>query len=77
MSGRNSPSYCTLTIIAMQGHQKQRLKIMCLGTAQFCYVGYRVGRASALQAGVPTGNWRGQEESTIIMFMVFAEVLTV
>ena len=23
MSGRNSPSYCTLTLIAMQGHQQK------------------------------------------------------
>ena len=33
-----------------------------------------MGWVPALQAGVLTVNWRGQNESTIV-FMVFAEVL--
>ena len=43
-----------------------------MGTAQFCYVGSRVGCVSMLQARVLTVNWRGKNEST--MFVVFAEV---
>ena len=49
MSGRSSPLYCTRTLIAMQGHQAIESKdTMSLGTAQFCYIGSRIGWVSAL-----------------------------
>ena len=49
--------------------------VMRLGTAQFCYIGSRIGWVAALQAGVLTVNWRGGNETTI-MFKVFTEVVT-
>ena len=49
MSGRNPPLCCTLTLIAMQGHQNRYMKAtISLDTAQFCYSGSRAGWVSAL-----------------------------
>ena len=72
----NPPLYRTLILVVMQGHQKQSKKNRInLGTAQFCYVGSRVGWVSVLQARALTINLRGENKTTIT-FMVFAEVLT-
>ena len=45
MSGRNPQLYCTLKLIAMQGHQnKTKTKdTMSLDYSSVCYIGSRVG----------------------------------
>ena len=46
---------------------------MSLDTAQFCYVGSRVGWMLALQARELNVNWRVQNESTV-KYMICAEL---
>ena len=44
--------FAYLQLIAMQGHQKRDKDTKNLDTAQFCYIGSRIGWVSALQVQV-------------------------
>ena len=49
MSRRNPPLYCTLTSIAMQGHQNRGKRHNESGQSSIFYIASRIGWVSALQ----------------------------
>ena len=86
MSGRNPPSYCRLTSIAIQGHQsKQRQRgTMSLDTAHFfSIIGSKIGWMSAVKAkerryvhddrGNPLSLGNGDSRPTIIVMVFTAD----
>ena len=64
MSGRSPPLYCTLTLIAMQGHQtdiKTQQKQCCSTSSYmvviiYCYINYEDKATTWYLNGFPDGN---------------------
>ena len=82
MSGRNPPLYCTFTLIAMQGHQKNiRSKpetvwyTITHGSSNIHYKGYKYKATTRYLTGFPTGlvvtlgqQYNVGEKPTVILY---------
>ena len=76
MSGRSPPLYCTLTLIAMQGHQtksKNETETSNMVVIIYCYIGCKDKATTWYLNGFPDGSNLGStvyvgEKPTVILY---------